>query len=480
MQPVVLLYIYPFLALPPFSPRLYSSPVGLHSARQHVTIRAEGIPPGYFPPLGKSSKQLVINFPVPSTSQYTRNENDFCFTFDGRTGSCRQRQQCHYFVTVKAPWSPAEIITPCRPDRSLICCPGQPRQFQFQPPKPYSSSRNVLQQKITQGNQAPVKSTGSKLSTPKNVTRNLETSCKESTLVNPCGAHAIKDTSNPPSLNVLSDFDFESPDAQKVCGICDPKQRSSWPWIVSIGHKYSNDTIEWACLGSLITTQYILTTAHCLQRSPTVVAVGQAFAGVMTAQELGNDISSVAESIQMNKYNNSAMYKNVGLVRLAKRVHVSSRVSPICFPFLAGVLDIIEFSGSDVRSLSLQFTAPHDNSDHMQKFEISDYRVVNNTFCSSTAKHNSVRLKQNFPKGIKQEVMCISPSNTGTLTARDGAPLVLYDQASDACVIIGISMGVSTPGLDQANMLFYTRVNAFSSWVRDNVGELPTPVPCYV
>lgn len=61
-----------------------------------------------------------------------------------------------------------------------------------------------------------------------------------------------------------------------------------------------------------------------------------------------------------------------------------------------------------------------------------------------------------------------------------GAPAIIYDRASESYVLIGISSGDPTCNELKRQIVTFTRVNAFSSWVRDRVKKLPIPPPCYI
>lgn len=52
-----------------------------------------------------------------------------------------------------------------------------------------------------------------------------------------------------------------------------------------------------------------------------------------------------------------ASYRNIGLLRLKHPIFVTTQRIPICFPFLAGVLDIIPFNEFKVSTIGFDISS---------------------------------------------------------------------------------------------------------------------------
>lgn len=90
-------------------------------------------------------------------------------------------------------------------------------------------------------------------------------------------------------------------------------------------------------------------------REPNVVAVGTALLGPMTQiQSKSLDIRSISQIMVHEKFTKPFFYKNIGMVHINPSIVVSPNLLPICFPFVASVLDVIHFKGYTARTLGFK------------------------------------------------------------------------------------------------------------------------------
>ena len=55
-----------------------------------------------------------------------------------------------------------------------------------------------------------------------------------------------------------------------------PARKGAWPWQVAIGYRNPNDdTIDYLCGGTLVTTRHVVTAAHCLRDDLETVLLGE-------------------------------------------------------------------------------------------------------------------------------------------------------------------------------------------------------------
>ncbi|GAV01811.1 hypothetical protein RvY_12461-2 [Ramazzottius varieornatus] len=142
--------------------------------------------------------------------------------------------------------------------------------------------------------------------------------------------------------------------AQKVMSICGRNRLSSrmlqgepssqltggveaplgeWPWQIRLGAKQGRNLISWFCGGSIISENYILTAAHCLESGPNaqyVVRVGDHNAN---AYEQGEEDYAVLRWRIHPMYNKADNFANdIAILRLARPIRYHRRVTPICLP----------------------------------------------------------------------------------------------------------------------------------------------------
>jgi len=83
-----------------------------------------------------------------------------------------------------------------------------------------------------------------------------------------------------------------------------------------------------------------------------VIAVGIPILGPMSKLESkAFDIRPITQLMIHEKFVSPYMYDNVGLVQITPPITNTPMLQPICFPFLASVLDILHFRGFIAKTL---------------------------------------------------------------------------------------------------------------------------------
>ncbi|XP_076872223.1 plasminogen-like [Brachyhypopomus gauderio] len=217
----------------------------------------------------------------------------------------------------------------------------------------------------------------------------------------------------------------------RIVGGCVSKHHS-WPWQVSL--RTSSD-IHF-CGGTLIDAQWVLTAAHCLERSKSPSAY-KVYLGVHSegADEVSKQVRDL-EKIIMGP-------THIALLKLDRPVVINDKVLPACLP----EKNYIVPGGTEC------YVTGWGNTDGILKE--TGFPVIENKICNSRTYLNNQ---------VKENEMCAGDTDGGTYSCQieSGGPLVC---ASDNKFIL---QGITSLKLDCTNARkpgIYTRVSKFVDWI---------------
>ncbi|XP_059477130.1 brachyurin-like [Neocloeon triangulifer] len=217
-------------------------------------------------------------------------------------------------------------------------------------------------------------------------------------------------------------------------------QQKKFPWQI---HLNADDS--WVCGGSIISKNWVVTAAHCVDGGTSfVISAG----GIdITSNETGEIVQTSTEAIVHEAYDATNITNDIGLIKLPNPYTLSTNIFFIKLPSMAEasktfVNALLTVSGYGMT----RNTGPASNY-----LSFIDVKVISNTACSNS-----------FGAPIPSTNICTAKYDFKQICSGDsGGPLV--QKRADGHVLIGI---VSFSGdICTESPAGFTRVTSFLGWI---------------
>ncbi|KAG8569198.1 hypothetical protein GDO81_014294 [Engystomops pustulosus] len=248
------------------------------------------------------------------------------------------------------------------------------------------------------------------------------------------------------------------------CSECGSRSKSSriiggrdvalgrWPWQVSL---YLNN--RHVCGGSIVAQQWIITAAHCVQKSPQLSS-WSVLAGIVTHSTTRPQASSseVKKIIYHQKYNDRTHDYDIALMKLEKPLIYSDSIRPVCLPQYEQELPV----GSECWVAGWGHTHP-DNTHMPRGLKEAMVPLISTRKCNSSCIYDG---------DITPRMLCAGylDGKADACQGDSGGPLVCQTDYTWRLVgVVSWGTGCAEPNRPGV----YTKIGAFLDWIHKSIEE---------
>ncbi|KYQ48361.1 Serine protease snake [Trachymyrmex zeteki] len=238
-------------------------------------------------------------------------------------------------------------------------------------------------------------------------------------------------------------------------------KHAEFPHMAVIG--YGKQDVSWQCGGSIISENFILTAAHCME-SPDKGPASKVRVGLIDLLAPGDAVQerNVAERIKYPDYKSSVKYYDIALIKLEQLLELNPRVRPACLEIesqLPGKSAIASGFGKTSYESSI-------GSNELMKVQLN---YISEDECKKAYAEDLGTRR--LPDGLISSLLCagIMEGGKDTCQGDSGGPLQRI-LAEPYCMysIVGVTSFGKFCAF-KSSPAIYTRVSSYLDWIENIV-----------
>ncbi|KAJ8672960.1 hypothetical protein QAD02_004221 [Eretmocerus hayati] len=406
-----------------------------------------------------------------------------CKSYSGAPGICVPLRQCGYLVLslFQHPVNGRQAIHDsfCHPQRydGVVCCPlikktnkaqgGNSNGPNKRPANP--TSKPSQSQTVRPTSKQPIKSSTSKPS---------QSQTLRPTPNKPIISSTVKPTTPEPNQPILQSDDDEDVNAYSFtafgtentteCGYSAealdkivggvPSTPGAWPWMVNLGYLQRNNSYDYLCGGSLISSRHVVTAAHCVYDKDALEIVRLGEYDLTSDKDGAHPIDvRIQKKIIHPRFNPRQLENDIAILKLDKEVKFTDEIHPICLP-----------SANDFRTEDIEGTNPFVAGWGLTQFQGSASAVLRETQVPVVDTATCRKSYEQKNMMIDDRVICAGDTVLGQDSCQgdSGGPLMAPKNLTFYLIgVVSSGYKCAEPGFPG----IYTRVTSFLDFIASNM-----------